>query len=192
VKLTDQEKLEREKAYKNKAYYKAWYEKNKEKVKAQRKNYREKNKEKIKDYHKAWYELNKERAINNAKSWSEKNKEKAKAHRKKWKNSNSEKIRAYARAYSRAYSKKYPFKVSAMNAKRRAAKLQRTVSWANKKLIQQIYKQAKKLSEQTGELYHVDHIIPLQGKKVSGLHVETNLQVLLAKDNIRKSNFFET
>jgi hypothetical protein len=81
--------------------------------------------------------------------------------------------------------------VNENQAKRRAAKLQRTVSWANKKLIQQIYKQAKKLSEQTGKLYHVDHIIPLQGKKVSGLHVETNLQVIPARDNVRKSNKFQ-
>lgn len=67
----------------------------------------------------------------------------------------------------------------------------RRVPWANAAAIAAIYQQAKTLSEQTGIPHHVDHIIPLIGEFVSGLHVESNLQILPATDNIRKRNRFD-
>ena len=79
----------------------------------------------------------------------------------------------------------------AKDAKRRAAKIERTVSWANEQLIASYYKEAKRLEELTGIQFHVDHIIPLQGKMVSGLHVESNLQLLPAHENLGKSNSFD-
>ena len=69
-------------------------------------------------------------------------------------------------------------------SKRRAAKLKRTPNWADLTKIKEIYKRCP-------EGHHVDHIIPLQGKLVSGLHTESNLQYLTASDNCRKSNFYE-
>lgn len=58
---------------------------------------------------------------------------------------------------------------------------QRTPDWANMLLIEKFYKNCP-------EGYHVDHIIPLQGKVVSGLHVLENLQYLPAAINLSKNN----
>jgi hypothetical protein len=63
-----------------------------------------------------------------------------------------------------------------------------TPLWANKKKIKEFYSVAKLLTENTGVKHHVDHIVPLRGEFVCGLHVEHNLQILTQEENIRKSN----
>lgn len=72
----------------------------------------------------------------------------------------------------------------ARNAKRRAKKLNATPAWGELELIKEFYKNKPEGS-------HVDHIIPLQGEKVCGLHVLGNLQYLTAEENLSKSNKFE-
>jgi hypothetical protein len=80
---------------------------------------------------------------------------------------------------------------AAKDARRRAAKLQRTPSWADYDAIAAVYAEAQRLTRATGVPHHVDHAIPLQGKLVSGLHVHQNLQILTGLENIRKCNRFE-
>lgn len=69
-------------------------------------------------------------------------------------------------------------------ADRRALQQQRVPLWANLDSIKEFYAKCP-------DGYHVDHIIPLKGDLVSGLHVESNLQYLLAIDNIKKRNKFD-
>lgn len=50
-----------------------------------------------------------------------------------------------------------------------------------------MYREAKRLSKLTGEMYVVDHIVPLDGKIVCGLHIATNMRVIHWRDNAVKS-----
>jgi 5-methylcytosine-specific restriction endonuclease McrA len=69
-------------------------------------------------------------------------------------------------------------------AKKRLA----TPRWADFDAIERIYAEARCLTLKTGVQHHVDHIIPIRGKTASGLHCEFNLQILTAKENLKKSN----
>lgn len=66
---------------------------------------------------------------------------------------------------------------------------QATPSWANKEAIEKIYIEARMLSLSTGIKHEVDHIVPIKGEQVSGLHVEYNLQILTKKENRDKWNY---
>lgn len=69
-----------------------------------------------------------------------------------------------------------------------AQRARATPTWADMDAIKKIYLEARRKTEETGTLHHVDHIIPLRGKIVSGLHVHYNLQIITAQENLRKSN----
>ena len=91
-------------------------------------------------------------------------------------------------AYIAQWARENRSKRAAVEAKRRAAKITGTPMWADLTKIQEFYATAEALNMWTGEWYHVDHIVPLRGRTVCGLHTEANLQILPGKDNISKSN----
>jgi len=99
--------------------------------------------------------------------------------------------RPESRVKNRAYKNSRPEQRNKDQGKRRAAKLQRTPVWADAAQIAVYYKIAANLTRAMGRPYEVDHFIPLQGKLVSGLHVQNNLQVLTMEENCRKLNSFE-
>jgi hypothetical protein len=90
-----------------------------------------------------------------------------------------------------AYKKENRDLCNAQWMKYHAKKLGATPSWLTKEhheQIKEIYAHAKECGMLTGDKYHVDHIVPLQGENVCGLHVPWNLQVLPSDINIAKSN----
>ena len=105
-----------------------------------------------------------------------------------WRKENLE----YARELGRQWAKNNPEKCNASAAKRRAALLKATPAWADMSAINTEYALSKWCSKVMGIQYHVDHIIPLRGKNVCGLHVHNNLQVIPATDNHKKFNKFNT
>lgn len=80
-------------------------------------------------------------------------------------------------------------KVNAADAakiKRRKHATPKWLSWFHLLQIEEFYELAAAKTMQTGIEYHVDHIVPIKGKKVSGLNVPWNLQLLTARENMRK------
>ena len=110
---------------------------------------------------------------------------------KDYKKNNENKVSCYQKKYNRIYQIKNRGKINSIISKRRAIKLKATPLWLTSehfKEIENFYLQAQNLKLLTGLQYHVDHIVPLQGKNVCGLHVPWNLQVIPAKENMSKSN----
>ncbi|MDE2353840.1 MAG: hypothetical protein KGL17_02345 [Betaproteobacteria bacterium] len=99
----------------------------------------------------------------------------------------TEQRKAHAAKLSQ-WSSERPDRRAAHEAKRRASKRSATPKWANDSLIAEFFAEAKRLTEATGVKHQVDHIVPLTGKRVCGLHVEANLRVITAAANQSKLN----
>jgi hypothetical protein len=162
------------------AYDKKRYQVNPKKRLANTKKWAQTNPERKLANNRKWQRANPEKVAANGKKWYGENCEKVKTSSKKWATANPEKIAIKGKRWRQAN----PGKVNAYAMKRRAAKLYRTPKWADLEAIQQFIINCP-------EGMTVDHIIPLQGKKVSGLHVLDNLQYLTISDNRKKNNKFD-
>lgn len=134
-----------------------------------------------------WYLRNRELTIQRAREWELANPEKAAAKKEKWREENRDKHNAINREWNKANKPKK----AALESKRRAALLQRTPKWLTEDdlwIIEQAFELAALRTKMLGFPWHVDHIIPLQGRKVSGLHVPTNIQVIPGTENVKKHN----
>ena len=118
-----------------------------------------------------------------AKEYYDENKEKMRASAARRYHSDIDSSRKYYRRKARQWLKENRSKNRARSARKNAEKLKRTPAWADMESVNFFY-------ECCPDGCHVDHIIPLRGKTVSGLHIETNLQWLPAEENLRKSNKF--
>jgi hypothetical protein len=115
---------------------------------------------------------------------NEARKQKAVARSAAWQKANPEKVKQHAKTGRQRHPEKGVAKVQ----RRNAMKLQAVPVWANLDAIERHYANARYLTEVTGCQHHVDHIIPLRGNNVCGLHVENNLRAIPHFLNTRKGN----
>ena len=95
------------------------------------------------------------------------------------------------RAKQRLWSKTNRGIANALGRKYKLKKAKATPLWLTPEQLYNMkctYKVAAQLSETSSEKWHVDHIVPIRGKDVCGLHVPWNLQLLPAKMNMTKGN----
>lgn len=158
-----------------------WKKNNKEKVKLLDEKRRKDNPSRCNKYKKQWKERNKDYITQYGIKYNLKNKLLLSEKRKKLRFENIEKFKENEKRYRKNHSSYY----LAQCNKRRADKLQATPKWADMQKIKEIYDDAKNKG------LTVDHVIPLKGKLVCGLHVETNMQLLTNIENSQKGNRYE-
>ena len=175
---------------------KEYYHNNKDNILSYNKNYREFNSSKIKEQRHSYYKNNKEIIKNKVKDYRNINLNKVKVRESQWRFNN----KIYKKKKDAEYRLKnknnpvYKAKNNARLAKRRFYQLRATLIFLDYNFqneIKQFYIKAKELEKSTKVKYHVDHIVPLLGKNVCGLHVPWNLQILEAKENLSKGNKYE-
>lgn len=122
-------------------------------------------------------------------------------YKKDWDRSNPDKQRKYSlqsyhrnptkmREANKRWYKNNPGANRAKVVQYKLSKIDRTPPWADLDAIRAIYEECT-ARRRAGENVVVDHIVPLRGKNVSGLHVHHNLRIISHEENARKSNKFE-
>ena len=172
---------------KRKSAGKRWRENNVEYKRAKAKEYRLNNLEYIRAKDREYSIANAEKVRQRSVIWRRENKERFTSTVNKWRSQN----KARTKEIRRRWLDKNPEYPAFKTANYRASKLRATPFWLageHYDEISEMYAVAKMFQVYTGQEYHVDHIVPLQGETVCGLHVPWNLQILLGAENQSKSN----
>ena len=195
---------------------KDWRERNRQQVEDYNKKYREENQEKRKKIMADWRERNRDHISDyNKKEYSEKADERRDAARRYYHENKERYLQRHAENNKRPEFKKAKKKYNSdyveknreeLKAKRRARRNYNAMKAAERRALKMaasitlsdehqkemcdIYWLAADLRRITGEQYDVDHIVPISGKNICGLHVPWNLQILPSDINKSKSNSF--
>lgn len=153
---------------------KASYLKDQQAVKHRVRDYAQRNPEKIVAAKRNYYLKHRVRLIAYSKRWREENAARADAHRQQWIKDNPDKVRASI-------------------AKVKSARALRKPHWLTldqRNEMRSLYAEARRMTKESGITYSIDHVVPLLGSSVSGLHVPWNLQIMTMKENRAKWNHF--
>lgn len=120
------------------------------------------------------------------KKWSSENPDKRLEIYARYRENNQEKIKIRIKKYYEENKQDYVRR----RLKRRERTMHATPSWADSEQMQKVYNEASRLTETTGVPHEVDHIIPLQGDYVCGLHVHQNLRAIPVSKNRSKGKRF--
>lgn len=134
-----------------------------------------------------WLENNRELHNTRVKRWQKANPDKVKIAATAWVKANPEKVKQKAKRYVQRHPAEYTARAVASVA-RRAKRVPSWLTINDKWMMREAYKLAKLRTNMFGFVWEVDHIIPLRGQFVSGLHVPTNLQVIPKVENRNKRN----
>lgn len=167
-------------AYKDPADAKRWREENKARLKEWQKVYQAENKDRLKAKSAARYQKNKELHSIKSKKYARDNAEKIKQNKRAWRKRNMEKILADNKKWQSENKDKFRYYC----AKRHANKMRAMPSWLTTAQTEEI----KLIYATCPDGWQVDHVVPLQGTEVCGLHVPWNLQHLPATENRKKGN----
>jgi len=142
-------------------------------------------------YVQKWKEDNKEKLYSYTKKWNNANKDQRKEIVNLWRKRNPDKVRVMNKKGGSKWSQNNKGKRNAINAKRRASLINQTPKIIDSEKIKELYTEASRLTKMTGIPHEVDHIIPLQGKTLRGLHEYSNLQILTRFENRSKKNIIK-
>lgn len=168
------------------ALMRARYVDKKEVILAKVKEYASANKEKIAEAKSLRYQRDKDQIRAKQKVYAKENAEKLAKSHADWHARNPDK----RKQYNSVWVERNKSHFQSLLAKYRANKFSATPDWADLSVIEFLYATRSYISQETGAMWHVDHIVPLQGKAVCGLHTHTNLRVVPAIVNLRKGNKF--
>lgn len=168
------------------AYMAEYRKRNKPKARKQADKWRKENPEKRLAYKKAYRKRHHAKVVAKAKEWAAQNPEKRAQIEAKYRAANKDKTADRGRRWRAANLARHAARQKAREARKRLA----MPSWANELDYQTVYETAARLTKETGVKHHVDHIVPLKGRLVSGLHVPWNLEAIPALDNFKKGNRF--